>query len=422
METIATAAAAALVAAACIAVIRRATGATWRERAEHELEQLRINAARDILTAAAQHQHPLPPAHLHYAPHIRNTGSNPRLPLDDQAEQLPRQADASSTPPTLGQMIESGIIGSGQPLILGHTNDGQTITATWLQLYSSAIGGLSGTGKSWTAAAILGQSALNGAQLAIIDPDAPDPESLTSRIGPLAARFLCEPAEDDETITQIVQLVSSEIENRRSGRSQRRPLVLAIDEYNSLATRLPALADLVELIATRGRRQSVYSLCLSHQWQGHKVGGAALRDAFASAFIMRMRPAQARMLTGLPAHDLPPDLLDLPPGAAYLLDTAGRMTRLQTPYATPADIQHIGSMLTDQAPTSEAAAEAAPKAAHTAAAPATAVTAEEAQILALVRSGESVSKIIETVWGVKGGSRYKERSAEVMAIIRSHLK
>jgi hypothetical protein len=331
-------------------------------------------------------------------------------------------------------------------LLLGWGQDGQGLWGDWNDLYSSAIGGLSGSGKSWAACNLLAQSALHGAGLLLIDPDASNSESLSARLSPLASRFICDPAEDDSDIQTVIALAAREIERRRAAKDeQHSPLVIAIDEYAALTrgSAGDALAGLVEDIARRGRRLGVYAMCLSQVWQASRSGGGHTRDAFASAYLMRMRSKQAAMLSGLPTAELPKDILELPSGQGYLLTTKGEMIRIAQPATTPTDMQTVAALLPDNlhsqaekvetggpaggdgaALGSEAGSgpEAARKPGATPAASHKPLSAQEAQILALAMEATPVSKIVEAVYGVKGGNRYAQRSQEVMRVIAAHLQ
>jgi hypothetical protein len=401
----------------------------WRLAAGEDARHQR-NIWRDVEIARAQHPH----APHHYAPHIslsdhrrldvRGNG-DPRLPgTPGDHQPTGAQADAA---PTFADLLQSGNIGLGQPIALGH--DGrQLVTATWMQLYSSAIGGLSGTGKTWAAASLIAQSVINGAGVAIIDPDAPDPQSLSSRLAPLSARWISDPAEDDQQIAHMCAHLASEMERRRQGQAERRPLVVAIDEYAALV-QAPGggdLAALVEEIARRGRKLGVFALALSQLWQGARTGGSATRDSFASSFVMRMRPNQARMLTGLRSAELPGDLHELAPGVAYLIDTRGNMQRITTPHCTQSDLHAVAGLLTDTAPTIDTSPQ--PQRSHAATATETTATAparanrtpEEERIISMFFEEEkSIGQIVEAIVGKKlSGAAYQKKAETIQEALR----
>jgi hypothetical protein len=320
-----------------------------------DAEYQRIAAA--ALGAFHQTQHTLAATSYavpaNYAPHISyaydhgQVGSAGAGALSTEpAARAPDAADIV----TFADLLASGRIGRGQPLVIGQAGNGQLLRCQWERLYSSAIGGLSGSGKSWTAASLIAQSLLSGAHVALIDPDAADANSLSSRLAPLAGRFLADPAEDDQQIRHLLDLLLAEFERRKNREQKGKPLIIAVDEYNDLARSLPQLADLIDLIGRRGRRQGMFAVAMSHQWQGKKVGGAEIRDVFASAFVHRLRPSQVRMLTGLTAADLPDDVLQLPDGTAYLIDTRGQMQRVAIPRMVNSDVARVAGLLEDNHP------------------------------------------------------------------------
>jgi hypothetical protein len=402
----------------------------WRLASGGASEHERLQA--QVLIEHARHQHPLPPQS--YAPHIILTHNPQYAPRITRSNAAPVPPLVENTPtaaaPTFADLLASGQIGQGCPIVVGQSPTG-LLTATWSELYSTAIGGLSGSGKSWTAASLVAQSLLNGASVALVDPDARDPNSLSARIAPLASRFVCDPTEEEPQIASLCALLTDELEARSKGTRERRPLVVAIDEYNDLVRHVPALAALVDLIGRRGRRQHMFALCLSHQWQGKRTGGSDVRDVFASAFIHRLRPAQARMLTGLTTHELPDDVLQLPEGHAYLLNNRGQLERITVPHTTPNDIAHVAGLLeatSDARPAAPPAdvpvtcarpATDVPPAATSAASASDALPPDVARVLTLFSDGLTVGEIAQQVYEApKSGGRSAELRRRVEEIIR----
>jgi hypothetical protein len=127
--------------------------ASGEDSQRQHIERLQqIAATRDIGIALAQASAP-PQMPEHYTDsrrwHLHLTGGSPR------AAALPNGVrDAGETPapvvPSFDELLANGRIGQGQPLLLGFSG-GEGIWGGWDDLYSSAIGGLSGSGKSWAA-------------------------------------------------------------------------------------------------------------------------------------------------------------------------------------------------------------------------------------------------------------------------------
>lgn len=383
--------------------------------------------------------------------HITHNPHNaPRLSVERTTSELASQPVLSdmqaldTSAPTFGQLLDRGAIGRGQPLCMGfEIETGQPLLGSWLDLFSVGIGGLSGSGKTTTGLFLAAQAALHGAQIAVLDPHAGDADSFVQRGADLAGAYLCQPATDRGAMLSLIALFSNEIEKRK-GRGRGQPWLLVADEFTSLMrdeTIAAPLADLLESISQEGRKLGVFALVLGQAWQAGRSGGGALRDSLASCYIHRLRPAQARMLSGLTADSLPGDVLDLRPGEAYLLSTRGELKHVTIPQLGGPDLARVAGLLTDSAPTVErltptpAASASAVEADHkpersqkvAGAGPATSApqsaisqSPEAARVLALFRDGLDLPAIVEQVMGVKSnqGARYQKAAKEVNELLR----
>ena len=160
------------------------------------------------------------------------------------------------------------------------------------------------------------------------------------------------------------------------------------------------------------------------------------------------------MMTGLQGGAVPDDTMTLAPGTCYLLDTRGDCRKVIIPQMTPADIARIGDMLTEinrpaQRPigfslpktqplplplpviTPAASVEGGAGRGNEGApdrAPSTAAqrggrgTPEQARALSLYQGGMGVHEVVKEVWGIKGGSAYQLRAAELHELIRQAMK
>lgn len=353
--------------------------------------------------------------------------------------ELPMLAGPAIAVPTMAALLDSGAIGPDadgrkQPLILGYGPEG-AITGDWRSLYSSGIGGLQGSGKTWGASFLLAQSALAGARLVVCDPHARDSESLAARVSPLSAAFVCDIAEDDRSILSALRLADDVLQGRKKGDSDRTPVIVAIDEWASLrrgelATVLPRF---VEDFSTEGRKLNCHLLLLSQRWDKPAVGD--FRNTLASSYVYRMRADEARMMTGLRAGMLPEDTLQLQPGECYLLNTHGQLVKVRIPQMTSADLANVGRRLgATSDPTSErgmgfrpprrpegATEGANSKATSSPPGRAETMDAEAARALALIRAGKGLAEVIKELYGVSGGRLYQEKTAWLMEVIRQAL-
>lgn len=340
--------------------------------------------------------------------------------------------------PSFAALLAGGRLGRHHPMLLGYDEEGQPVEGSWLDLYSCGIGGLSGSGKSTTAAFLAGQAALYGTRIVLLDPHAASSESLSQRLGPLTRRFLCAPAEHPREMLAALDLVGAELRARLQGK-RGDPWLFIADEYSSLQRGELAepLSRLVEALGQEGRKLQLYAMVCGQVWTASRAGGTEVRDTLASAYLHRLRPAQARYLTGLAARDLPGDLLTLPPGEAYLFSASGELRRVRLPYVEGRDLARVAAMLDDPpasapsvqasaAPPAEAGGKpggSLPEAGGQAASSAS-IRPEAARALALFRAGRDIAQIVKELYGLDaggGGRRYQEAARAVQRLLREAL-
>jgi len=200
----------------------------------------------EALVRAASHA----PVPGHYSPHIayhnRSEGSTPLLE---------HAAQATAPIPTFAELLARGQVGRDAPLLLGFdAASAEAMTGSWQQLFSTGLGGLQGSGKTWTVVCLLMQNALCGGRMVICDPHAGhEEESLAARVAPLHPAFLCDIASSDAEVLDALKLANDELQRRKQGHPDRTPLIVAIDEWGSLRR-----GESRALRRTRGLRQ----LCL----------------------------------------------------------------------------------------------------------------------------------------------------------------
>lgn len=334
---------------------------------------------------------------------------------------------------SFAELLSAGTIGKGRPILIGYDEQGTPVEASWQQLYSAGVGGLQGSGKTWSVVNILAQSVLNNARLVICDLHAGDPESLATRLAPLERAYLFEVADSPQATVQAVKRVDERLTARKGGDSSRSVIVLVIDEYTSTIRRLgaesEAVADLIANLTSEGRKYGIFVMLLAQNWSTESTGGSQVRNTLASALIHRTRASEARMLTGMTAADLPGDTLQLAPGQFYLLDTRGDLTKVTAPRIAVDDVQRVAGLLVDNHTTLEHLINEPindPSTGHQskdmAAQSTKPLTHQEALILSLVRQRKGMAEIVKAVWGADGGPKYKERAAEVMRIIAEQLE
>lgn len=272
---------------------------------------------------------------------------------DEDAEEGGEDAERVGGPP-FEELLDE--FGPGRPRILGRDLvTGELVRLTNEELYNVGVGGASGAGKSWTIAALSAQHILAGGKLIIIDPHGRKPEGLTPRLMPFAPAFFCAPAIDPPDVAAVVKMVRSEVQKRKGGRGGK-PWLVVVDEYAALMRSSVAeeVGAMVEELGQEGRGFGLTALVSSQVWNGTRAGGSEVRDALASHIVHRLRPAQARMLTGLPAEALPGDLWQLPRGVFYLLDGGGELRRVAAPRMSEGAVAKVAELLSRPTPQLEA--------------------------------------------------------------------
>jgi hypothetical protein len=262
-------------------------------------------------------------------------------------EVTPAQIAAPALPvPTFADLLEEGAIGRGVRLLLGY-REGAPRYGTWLDLYSCAIAGLQGSGKTTTELFIILQSVLAGALLLIVDPHRDTAQdSLGGRLAPLAACFMRPIAgDDDRAILAIIKTVRKEVERRRRGGTGS-PVILVIDEFTKLMRRSPAIRDelaaCIEEIAQEGRKMHVFALLSGQIWKAGASGGTELRYSLASSFVHRIQEQQSKLLIPGEYAKLSPRLK---PGEVLFYDTGGDTALMQIPLTTEQDVATVASMI-----------------------------------------------------------------------------
>jgi hypothetical protein len=249
-------------------------------------------------------------------------------------------------------------------------------------------------------------------------------------------RFVCDVASDPPQLRAAVDLVAAELARRKAQKGSGEPWLFIVDEFSTLQRGELAepLSKLVEGLGQEGRKLGIYAMVCGQVWSAARSGGTELRDSLASAYVHRLRPAQARMLTGLGTNDLPTDLLQLPAGTAYLLDTGGDLRRVTIPHMSAEDVTQVAQLLgsASRPPSTprplgfrpqrvegvREGASAVPLPPHPNAAE---WTPEEAAIIAALRSGKTPGEVAAGLAGSTGGRKYQEAARKVADVIRRAL-
>ncbi len=358
------------------------------------------------------------PERLTYSPHLRLSGTAPAPAMLE--EHTPAIA------PTFAALLDCGMIGKDRPLLLGYTN-GTPLQGSWRDLYSSAVAGVSGSGKTTTVRFLAAQAALHGARFAILDPHAESgDESLATTLSALQPAMLCEPAINERDMLAVVKLMQSQLDARLSRSPDRTPLLLAIDEYTRLMRSSIAgeLAQLVEALTQEGRKVGIFCLLSGQVWTADRAGGTPLRDSLASCYVHRLRRNQARLLLSTEEARLAESL---EPGRALLLRTSGACEPVNIPQCTASDVERIGYQLaTTRLPNGSSrlpnagTVVATDSQATSATGSHIAVSAEARQAADLFLAGNDPAAIVLQLRGIRSdqGRRYQTALGEVLELVR----
>jgi hypothetical protein len=337
----------------------------------------------------------------------------------------PVLVESSPAAPAFAALLAQGLIGPGRPLLLGYSADGPLVGG-WKDLYSSAVAGLSGSGKTTTLRFLAAQSAAQGARFLILDPhaDAGD-ESLAGTLAPLAPAFLAPPATDPRAMLRLLEQAHTIMQTRLAGGARPWPLIVAVDEFTALMGRSDLagpLAELIEAIAQEGRKVQCFALISGQIFTAARSGSTALRDALASAYVHRMKRAQARLLIGTEDAARAEGLRA---GQALLARANGDVIAVTIPDTTAADIGHVAALLTNAAspvsppfPSASTPVSGEILQKRPSAPPETDPARVEA-VREAVRAGMAQGKILEQLWAVKagGGASYNAATEEFRTIL-----
>lgn len=383
-------------------------------------------AWQTLLALAAQRidvdRIPAPVPHtLTYSPHYSNK-SDGGAPVE-----LPEAIAPIFRVPTFRELMSGGELGHGR-FLLGYA-DGQAQWGDWKQLYSTAVGGMSGTGKSTTARFLLGQAALNGCQFVVIDPHADaGEESLAASLQPLRSHMLCDAASSDKGIIETARFVREIGRKRINGDSDRTPLLVAIDETTALLSRSSCgseLSEMIEEIAQEYRKVGIFALCSAQIWLASRSGGSsALRDSFASTYVHRMKRKQAGLLapSGTGA-----EIESLTPGSALLWQTSGDSQIVQIPLTLASDIVDIAAREGRtpvgplQKPLQKPLLAPLQTLENGDQSGSGWLTVREQRALDMFRNGAGPTEIVKELWGVSGGGAYQTAAKEFNDLLRSQL-
>jgi hypothetical protein len=251
--------------------------------------------------------------------------------------------------PTFRELLSSGQISSGKAMILGY-EDGSPRRGGFLDIYSAAVAGESGSGKTATLLYLIGSALISGPVHFIgIDPHYPHPKSLGFKTKPLWEAGLMQMATYKDDMLKALQGIEQTIDNRLKQQDQETtPVVLVIDELAFLAKSSisKAIAHTMERISTEGRKCAVYMLASSQTWLVARTGSSSVvRDTLTSAFVHRIKPKQANLLLQDKEEAGKVKKYCRHPGEVLLCPVGDESVVCKIPYATTEDMKDVVNMV-----------------------------------------------------------------------------
>jgi hypothetical protein len=361
---------------------------------------------------------------------VQQYGSSPLL--DSAIQALPatdRSADGPLQParvPTFAELVRNWRP-TTERIIFGMI-DGGPLYGRLDQLLSVIIVGRQEQGKTTLLRFIYAQCLMVGAEVQAWDIHEDIVEDL-----PGAAAFTSRAA-----IEGIAERTLVELDRRISAGEKRtaRPLMILIDEINSLMDAVPIVAEVIKRIVTEGRKYRVYCVVSCKGAPASEFGKSYIRDAFSARYAFNTTTRQASMV-GFDSQDVEP-VRRLLPGQA-LFDGPVVPCIVRIPLITAQDVKAL-------LPTSVATSVATSTATSTATSEplpfwpeATSVevvgsggsgsqerdiaTSEKVkQVIDLMKSGKGRSEAIKTVYETEGGNKFVKASQEVDQFIMESLK
>lgn len=247
----------------------------------------------------------------------------------------------SASVPSFAQLLQGGRLKRGG-FLFGYAG-GKPVTGQWQDVLNIIVTGLSQSGKTTTTRFLLAQAMINGAQFVIVDPHGRAGEkALTHSVSALP--LIAPVAIDRNEWMRAIEYVNAIGAKRIAGDPDRTPVVLVIDEANSLFDDDEICKSLVLLLKEIVRAYSkvgVNCICIAHDWRASSTGGsAALRDLFQAKYVHRISKAGARLLLD---KDHSTAIEKQKPGQAHIGFADGEVSRVIIPQTTSEDMKVFSS-------------------------------------------------------------------------------
>jgi hypothetical protein len=276
------------------------------------------------------------------------------------------ETPATASTPTFADLLRSGLVAPGKPLVLGYDQQGQPQTRTLHDLKAVAIAGWQGSGKTLSTAYLVASSVLAyGVHAYIIDPHHQHPESLSTLLRPLERIGQVTLVNPFETPALLEEL-NHTLDRRLTGEDANAPgILLVIDELARLVKSdcFDVLIAFLERCTEETRKANITFLGGSPKWTARYFQGRAdIRGCMNSVLIHKTKPSQAELLLeDAREKNLVKQLQQ--PGQAILATDYALPTLVTMPLCTRPDMDTVADLLS-AADTASAPAVTPPRLAH----------------------------------------------------------
>ncbi len=251
--------------------------------------------------------------------------------------------------PSFAELLESRDIGRGKDMILCFTH-GKPRIGSFMDIYSAAVAGESGSGKTGTLLYLIASGLLSGTiRFAGIDPHYPHPKGLGAKTEPLWKQGHIKMATYKDDMETMLIDVERTIDRRlKQTETDTTPVILIIDELAFLmrTSLQKALTTTMVRISTEGRKCDVFMLASSQLWLASTLGEKSeVRDSLVSSYVHRIKPKQASYI--LQDKSLTDILRKEVRGKGEVLfcPVCGDPVVGKIPLTTPADILEVTQIL-----------------------------------------------------------------------------
>ncbi|QBD77816.1 hypothetical protein EPA93_18175 [Ktedonosporobacter rubrisoli] len=326
-----------------ICIIAYGTAFSTKHFADAKIKQLEVNRRRveeaefeALSTARREALFAGPPSGqvVDSTVPVRAVSALPSLPTGNVSPSNITSPGPGQQPGTVMYRDIQGSLKPGQ-FFMGIREDRTIRTAIWEEQKTVLVLGSSASGKTTTIIQMALGHAKWGAQLVVCDPHSTKPDGLLSRLAPLAPSLYPGTtfAQQYPAILHNVRTVKEELVRRIDGGSYSLPIVLIVEEWDSLMDDKAIAKELtfiVQKLGREGRGYQVYAIFAAHSAR------AALRESVISYVVHRVDKNQAAKIL-LPEYaKLVPSL---PNGWAYVKDAFGATEKLQQVLVTAEDVQ-----------------------------------------------------------------------------------